>query len=163
MLLFLSMRLSFTCSHQDHSPPWGLCPTCPYCWHFFFLFCNSECVCGKKRLYVCLCGLVFLSVSMCLWLRWLFPLPENVLRQESGLEKVSAALSICDVVPNWVRSHFRLAWSNTAHAQRKHCQKVVECWERMHLAKKTSLRGYKQKHVTAKHCPKMWQTKKNNN
>lgn len=93
----------------------------------FFLFCNSECVCGKKRLYVCLCGLVFLSVSMCLWLRWLFPLPENVLRQESGLEKVSAALSICDVVPNWARSHFRLAWSNTAHAQRKHCQKVVEC------------------------------------
>lgn len=38
MLLFLSMRLSFTCSHQDHSPPWGLCPTCPYCWHFFFFF-----------------------------------------------------------------------------------------------------------------------------
>lgn len=97
MLLFLSTRLSHTCSH----PP---------------LPCEA---CCRERLSVCLCGLVFLSASVCLWLRRPSPLPGNVLRQGSGLEKVSAALSICDAVPNWARSRFRSAWSNAARARRR--------------------------------------------
>lgn len=51
--LFLSIRLSFSCSHLNHPPPLSLCLICPFCLHIFALVSVRATVC------ICVCG------SMC--------------------------------------------------------------------------------------------------
>lgn len=55
--LFLSIRLSFTCSHLNHPPPLSLCLICPLLTHFCTYECSCDCVC-----VCCLC----VHVRVCL-------------------------------------------------------------------------------------------------
>lgn len=99
-------------------------------------FCNHDRLCCIKRRYICLCAVAFQSAFACPWLRRALGLPGSFLRQESGLQEESAAPLICDVVPDWAKSHFRLAWSSTAHALRERCQKVSVSAERQNMSPK---------------------------
>jgi len=72
---------------------------CPY-------KCKHVCV----RMWVCV---LFVLVWLCACMSGLesqISPPEKVLQQGFGVEKVSAALLICDVVPKLACNHFLLAW-----------------------------------------------------
>lgn len=132
--LFLSIRLSFTCSHQDHPPPWSLCPIWPYCLHVFAIISVFVAVC--VYVWVCVGIRVGLAVCVCVWPRQLIPSARKCPAARIWTwESVRCSVDM--------RHGAKLGMQPLSISMVQHCpftaralpETGCECWEKLHIAK----------------------------
>ncbi len=147
--LFLSIRLSFTCSHQT-AHPHQVCLICPFCLHTFALVSVWRCV------YVCVL-FVFKCPCVYVWLGQLIPLA-----RKCPAARIWTWESVRCSVDMWQRAKSGTQPLSISMVQ--HCPFTVtalpktgwECWEKVHIAKKKF--KMLQRQPIAKNLSKIQQT-----
>lgn len=154
--LFLSIRLSFTCSHWNHPPPLNLCLICPYCLHIFALLsvCATVCVC------LGLCG-VRVCVPMCVYV-WLGQLIPSA--RKCPAARIWTWESVRCSVDMWHGA--KSGMQPLSISMVRHCPFTAkalpetgwECWEKLHIAKNK----FEMLQTKTRKCQKLVQNAANN-